>query len=859
MELPTCPECSQSVLDEDATECPFCGASMSGSPSAGRSAAKPAAAASGSPASSKGPQKASAGASSSKSAAVKSAGARKTPAGGGKGSSPKADDDPFAVEKSAPVRAIRLAPRQMKGRTFAVTCPMCETTGYAPPKAAGKDVLCANKECLVPNFTAPELPPDPTPVEQPRRFTSTHAIFAILILCLLIGGGVWGFVLTKKEVTEIAPWQPPDTPTAPVVDPTQLVGVDKKDDKTPDNGGTTRERTIAELHRAAIENMVKLSREQSENRSKAYCRRATAEACALLGDTAAAREQLESLQVVGSHVPYYRILPLVDIFHAERAAGNTEQANVALDQALAEAPGLPQFGRFPLDASTVLAAALVEVDRSQEASALIGKHSSSDHLGQLSAELVIVRETDHDNLDRFAHNRPVLAWSAPQWVAVTRLAAAQGAWDQALAWAKSNPDSAGRTEAVVGWAETVAAADEFTPEQKTERLTAATESLDRAGQAMLWARVGQAWFQQVNSDAARDALGKADQAAGGLSAPSPMTLPSMKDLTAFKLPDPADGYRHAASLAETARLHARMGSDDAAWPLVLKALDAIRATAPSVAETEARQREAKSLTNSRLGDQLRALLELKSADAADRAQRAYRRRLVELHEAAVARRNKEVELLAGMAGEGLADRILELVQQRTSADSAAERTAYRSTPLPWILLLAAQESGNNELASQIETDLKNAELSPPPFEKLRLETARMVRGGSLAAAAKAINAGLADRTDQSRWALRLACRLTEGDVNQSFLFVRTLTDPIVREDAFTMIAALAGRQDQSRDVWKLARAGSVPPADNVALYRGFVEGTRHLKSEEAATPPAEVDGESQKKSGATGATTQATP
>ena len=34
MDLRFCPACNQSVLDDDATDCPFCGASMSGKPGA---------------------------------------------------------------------------------------------------------------------------------------------------------------------------------------------------------------------------------------------------------------------------------------------------------------------------------------------------------------------------------------------------------------------------------------------------------------------------------------------------------------------------------------------------------------------------------------------------------------------------------------------------------------------------------------------------------------------------------------------------------------------------------------------------------------------------------------------------------
>ena len=40
MELPSCPSCGQSVLDDDAADCPFCGAAMYGS-SGGKKPAAP--------------------------------------------------------------------------------------------------------------------------------------------------------------------------------------------------------------------------------------------------------------------------------------------------------------------------------------------------------------------------------------------------------------------------------------------------------------------------------------------------------------------------------------------------------------------------------------------------------------------------------------------------------------------------------------------------------------------------------------------------------------------------------------------------------------------------------------------------
>jgi len=41
MDLPTCPACKQSVLDDDAVDCPFCGAPMKGGPAPARSSAPP--------------------------------------------------------------------------------------------------------------------------------------------------------------------------------------------------------------------------------------------------------------------------------------------------------------------------------------------------------------------------------------------------------------------------------------------------------------------------------------------------------------------------------------------------------------------------------------------------------------------------------------------------------------------------------------------------------------------------------------------------------------------------------------------------------------------------------------------------
>ena len=49
MDFPVCPSCRQSVIDDDAVDCPFCGASMKAKPGA-KPTPKPAAAATKGPA-----------------------------------------------------------------------------------------------------------------------------------------------------------------------------------------------------------------------------------------------------------------------------------------------------------------------------------------------------------------------------------------------------------------------------------------------------------------------------------------------------------------------------------------------------------------------------------------------------------------------------------------------------------------------------------------------------------------------------------------------------------------------------------------------------------------------------------------
>ena len=147
MDLPTCPACGQSVLDDDVDECPFCGALMSGAPVAANPSATSTAAASRETT-----------ATDKTSSTVSTVPVKRPPSRTEPEPTP-ASDDPFELERTSASKkkVVHLRTLPEPGRRHEVTCPMCETVGYTARKAAGMDVRCANPDCQLPLFVAPRL------------------------------------------------------------------------------------------------------------------------------------------------------------------------------------------------------------------------------------------------------------------------------------------------------------------------------------------------------------------------------------------------------------------------------------------------------------------------------------------------------------------------------------------------------------------------------------------------------------------------------------------------------------------------------------------------------------------------------
>ncbi|GIX05237.1 MAG: hypothetical protein KatS3mg114_1106 [Planctomycetaceae bacterium] len=337
MDFAFCPHCHQSVLDEDAEVCPFCGGSMQGGSKGSAPPPKPAATAK--PASK----------STSKDSKL-------------------LEEFPFEVEPRKLVAEFRVSPAPSKTRSLKVVCPMCDLTGYVPEAAAGKTVMCYNSSCPMPVFTAPipEIPlPKPPPKPQRQSQPLVWGVGTFLVVSI-IGGVVWWWAgqpqvdlvvkpLTPEDLQRLKSQQPvvnQPSETSPNEVPTTSAMPQREENTQPT---PTLDYTAAVLR--LIEPTVL---QNNNNRSKPYCRRLAAETVALAGHPELSWGHLEQAVRLGPNVTFYRIPGLCEVFWQAYRHHQQEEARKALDAALSEVTHLPTFGRDRLELALKLAPPLTD-------------------------------------------------------------------------------------------------------------------------------------------------------------------------------------------------------------------------------------------------------------------------------------------------------------------------------------------------------------------------------------------------------------------------------------------------------------------------------------------------------------------
>lgn len=788
-------------------------------------------------------------ASAAASAPEKSASPRKSKAGPAKTEKP-ASDDPFDVASPVTRKAVQLLAKPSKGKLHRIVCPMCETAGFQSKKAAGRDVRCANKECLVPVFTAPPdegaeeakavaaaAEAEAQAAEARSKNLSVGAYIGIAVVsAAVLGGGA--FFLTgeapKEELSALEQLRArglgnaPDAPTTPrVIDP-ETLDPDKPDESAvpPKPAGPP----VAEMREVSLQLMSHTSLQRDRNQRKPFCRRLTAEAYAIAGDFKAVDLQLTQLDKVGSRLKYYRILPLVQVAWKHLENGNTAAATTAVNDSLPLVRDLPTFGTDATDTITELSTLLVAMDRIPEAVALLEKRNDAGPLGQFLESRSRSEAISGLSFDFAVSMRPVTGWTAPQWVAVTVSLTAHGMSDKALAFTKQAPNQSAIEDCLSGWAEAsllVAANDE-----QLGDIDRSIQSLSKSAQARIQCRCAMTLHGLGKSTRATELLTKARQLLGTAAPAFTIDLQSLKENGALKIPEDLPIRRKALAAAELAHAEDALGEADAAWKSVLLAMDICRTMAPALSIADEPFNEIKQRGEAALTNELKAIKNLLTDDEARIAYQNYRNRSRQLRSAAEARFALQEQILIEVLDWGFADQIWTEVQKR------ADRTIAENGHEPWFDTNLAQAlynsfrvNGDKEKATKVETTVTKrrlAELSAPRVVALvqasqKAMSSQPEGGAAVLAAFLNQHNEEADKRWQQETMLRLVSRLISADRQQdAFKLVAAIKDVQTRELAYELAGQEVTARGHLAEVFDYAKTADIIPPEKVALLRGFI-------------------------------------
>lgn len=798
MDLPTCPACKQSVLDDDATECPFCGASMTGKPVATPAAPAP---------------------TQKKAATKKKAAAKKTDGD---------DDNPFGDAPTVTGKAIQLLAKPAKGRLHRVICPMCETAGFHSKQVGGRDVRCANKECLVPIFTAPR-PEGEEPEEAPRAEKETKSGTPIVVLAAIIvvaaaaiGGGAWvwtsGEGTDDQEEIKLPPVTDGGRTTQPGTDPGS-------------NGGTTGEvkpvtpagPTFEELWARSLQRMVTDSQSQ-QNRRKGLSRQLTGEVYAIQGDSDGVDRQLKQLAVVAPQQKYLGINPLVTLAWKRLASGDSSAAGALADRALTLAEKMPDFGADALDLATGLAALLVAIDRIPDAEDLLKPRIDNKSLGQVMEALSRAKATENGNVDLAVKVRPVTLWAAPQRVAVTTSLAARGFSEKARTWARLSVDPHTIVQCTSAWAEACIRAGEAGALPKIEKELA---SFSPSYRAMVLARVAFALHSTGQSQKADQTLAKAQAALGTVGQPTSKPFPTLRGLYELKPTDTSPIRESALAAAEIAHTQALL-TKEGVWESVSLALAYARSMGQSPIAAQRALAEPQAGVIARLKAEYNFQTDAEAVDG----YKTYRTGCIRLKAAADDQYRLQQDILFAACDWGLVDEVWEEIRTRVKPEGGGlPQEPWFNTRIPSIIHTHYKGAGDTAKVELVESTVTTERLRENAFPRMTYQLLSEIRsaGEKPASAATLLDKFSPGNEADSRWAfemrLRLATRLVaERTPEDALAFVAAISEdnPIPRQAAFEFVASQITSSGDRKTVPSFIETARLRPEDRVALLRGFV-------------------------------------
>lgn len=825
--LTRCPSCQASVLDDDAEECPFCGSPMD-----------PAKAKDFQPASQPAKKSSDTGKAATKSKAPSPAGRAKASPSGARtarrqaGSPSKAasksatSDDPFAVDPSAMSGVIKLAPKPSQKRPQKIVCPMCETVGYAPMAASGKDIRCANPKCMVPVFTAPDFAaPKREEIEPP---SSTGTTLVVVAVAVVVFGGGFAYWWTNVRVPPAPNNGPTITdnklPNNPDADATQ-------DNKTETDGTneTVPSVTAAEVRTRAFASWPTITQPAQIARRPLRLRYA-AESFAISGQLEQARAELAKIDDAEDR--FYRIGPLVEIAWAEMAQSKGD-ASATLKELGALRNAIPSRGLDSARNEILWSAAMASGPGDAAAArALVTSGGQGGDLSQerLLASLEAAAALDDYDLEIHHRWRPVLDWNHPQSVAVAFNLIRHGHLDQAKRWAIGAVDPLAKAEALGAWASARIRAGD----SAADEVRAAVASLDPAIRLYVLSRAAVRAIAEENTKTAEALFTDISSVAGEINPATPLKAENAGALYRINLASTSAERLRAAALAEAAGVAGRLAKPEPAMKLLWQAIGHLRAWAPSVADVAARQKEFDAAGLAAMRNVLETQLEVNKAEASDAAS-AYRRRLPRLRAAAETSLAAQAQILARAIGWGMGDAVLKESQSRAADGGAGGR--FLSGSAGGRLWAAFWQAGNRK-ASGVLRQAGVTDRNVPLVDGMALRVwAQLEKEGPTAAGAQLAASTWNQVSEAQRLALglRVVSHLSrQGNGAAIREFMRPIQRASRREGLYRGWGAKAAASGHGMDFLDHLESVRTSLMDRAAALRGLTAGLAQLSQTEVA-------------------------
>lgn len=700
MSLPVCPSCGQSVLEDNAVDCPFCGAAMDGSRGAKytpRAKTNPAA---NRPGARKMPEKPAAPSVPTASADEHKPAPR--PAAGARGGKSMVDeDDPFGIgSATAASQAVQATAKPEKGRLHKVVCPMCEQVGFIPKNAVGKSVRCANAACMVPVFIATD-PNEQSAERKPARLSdeadaarkaaqsARPAKRNPLVIYGIVGAVLFAVTLVVLPMLT----KPPDTSQNNKPVAISNFGPDPEELKRLEEEQRQKAKAAADAANPLVEveahakRMIALAR-GTNLRDKAWARRMTGDIYQRLSDPKLAAQEFNQLLVVDSNSGLYRMDPHLTHYWRSLAAGDNDAAKKALADALAELPSLrktPGTGRTATESALGLAAVLVNDGKTDQAAELIASRQldrtipdNRDAIARMAWGVVADRSRD-TGLESPAV-LDVFFWTDPLHTTVAMELAIHGRWSESVEWAKSANDNRTIADSLVAITDVAAAKN--APAEVLAQIESSVKASDVVGSLRVRGTVAAVRKDTAGLDACLAMLET-------LPAAEPATIPASNDMIQGDVPDRSSFLKQAVAVAELVRVFAAAGSNEQASAAMKRLLSDLAAAAPPTAALRVLTNQVtntEAAFRKRLGTELRVSID----SQLDSMFRTYRQHLEQLAAAAENRRLLEILLLARIVRAGGATVVQQAVNQ-----SAELKQELLLDELSGLIAVSARKTGQD--------------------------------------------------------------------------------------------------------------------------------------------------------------------